>query len=517
MRRGWRAGLWMLLALGAAAPAAAQRGVPALRMGDSVRVTLSAADPALTGWGSYRAFRFEARPDHVYQFSARTDSGRVGLRIARAAGVLTDYVASSGGRSGVNRAGLPIGEEGPTSGSAALRFRTEAAGTHLLVLASPDTAALTLRVEEISPRAPGPQPIALGSRVQGELGARSGLMFGADGDELGYDLYSFSATRGQRVEAVVSDGQVEIGRMQDGRFVPLPLGDSIVFARTLIAPEDGEYILRIAAPVYSDEYGPYTLWVADPRARPAPRRLQVGRAEEARLDPATAIPLGGSLLNEWVVHGEQGQRLQVMAKSGAFDTYLILGRLRDGGWQEIGRNDDDEIAVGTNSRIAWNVEESGDFLIRVRPYFSVPDSAAPYTLLVEPERARLPVEASVVVRRARPETRPVRWGTPLTGTLDDTDAAAEDGSAYDAWTFTATAGERITITLRSDAFDAYLAVGREEDGEWMELTSNDDFEDGQHHARVVMVAPDTGEFTIRANTFPGQPAGAYTLTVERRR
>lgn len=517
MRTRRRASLCTFLALAAAAPAAAQRGVPALRMGDSVRVTLSAADPALTGWGSYRAFRFQARPDHLYRFTARADSARVGLRVARPSGVLTDYLASSSdGRTGVSRSGRRLEQEGPTDGSAALRFRPAEAGTHLLVLASPDTAALTLRAEEIAPRSAAPRPIALGARVQEELGPRSGLSFEAGGDGLAYDVYTFSAARGQRVEAVVRGGVVEFGRMRGGQFAIIPLGDSLPSSRTLVISQDGEYAVRVAAPLAGDDAVPYTLWLADPRTRPAPRRLRVGRAEEARFDPAAAFPVGGALVDEWVVQGARGQRLQVTAKSAEFDTYLILGRIRDGGWEEIGRNDDDNIAAGTNSRVAWEVEESGDFLIRVRPFSDVPDSAVAYTLLVEPEQTvRLATQA--VTRRDRPETRPVRWGAQLTGTLDDTDAAAEDGSAYDAWTFTAAAGDRITITMRSDAFDSYLAVGREEDGEWVELTSNDDADNGALHARVVMVAPDTGEYVIRANTFPGQPSGPYELTVERRR
>lgn len=513
MRIGIRAGLWMLLALAGAAPAAAQRGVPALPLGDSVRVALTAADPVLREWGSYRAFRFQALPDHLYQFTARADSGRVGLRVARLAGVLTDYVASSGsGGGGVSRSGRSLEVDGPADGVAALRFRAPQPGVYLLVLSSPDTAALTLHARELSPRPPEPRPLAVGGRARGELNAGSGWSLEAGGGEQVYDLYTVSARRGQRLNVASGTAGVLLGRLRDGAFQEIPFNDTTPSGGVLAIPDDGEYAVRVFAALAGEEGVPYTVWLGDAAARPAPRRLEQGRAEESRFDPAAAVPAGGDLVDQWVVHGRAGERLQISARSTEFDTYLILGRVRGDGWEMLAADDDS--GEGTDSRIDYQVPESGDYLVRVRPFSTVPDSAAPYTVLVEQEQ-EIDFSGSGITRRARPETRPVRWGARLTGTLDEADAAAEDGSAYDAWTFSATAGERIVITLRSDAFDAYLAVGRDEGGEWMELTSNDDAAEGSLHARVVMLAPDTGEYTIRVNTFPGQPAGPYTLTVER--
>jgi hypothetical protein len=111
----------------------------------------------------------------------------------------------------------------------------------------------------------------------------------------------------------------------------------------------------------------------------------------------------------------------------------------------------------------------------------------------------------------------VRWGTPLSGTLDAGDAVVEDGSPYDAWTFTAAAGQRVTISLRSEDFDAYLAVGMMDGERFLELSSNDDAADDRGtDARIVMVAPEAGVYTIRANCLPGE-TGSYVLTVERGR
>lgn len=481
------------LALALPAPAAAQRGVPALRMGDSLRVVISASDPVLTEWGSYRAFRFEGQPDHLYRFTAQPDSITASLHVARLAGTLTDYI-----------------ERAASSRAPSLHFRPPAPGPYFVVVASHEPGAVTLYGEEMASAAAAPRPLAVGDSVQATLNAGAGVSI--DGDWVQYyALHTFAARAGQDLEILVR-GPVnhDFGRMRDGSFVAIPPADAEERAGFVTAPEDGEYAVRVLGP--GGGGSPYTLRVRDARPRPEPRRLEVGPPMDGTFDRGTAVFADGALVDEWVLRARQGQHLQ-FDLSGAFDTYVAVGRIRDGRWDELGANDDyDE---GTNSRVPLLIPEDGDYIIRVRPYIGDFDRGGPYTLQVSHSVAAQPAAADDP-RLRRPETRRVTWGQPLTGTLDATDAAEQDGSPYDAWTFSATAGQRITITMRSESFDAYLAVGRDEDGEWMELTSNDDVvgQSGKD-ARVVMVAPDTGEYTIRANTFPRQPGGAYVLTVER--
>ena len=52
----------------------------------------------------------------------------------------------------------------------------------------------------------------------------------------------------------------------------------------------------------------------------------------------------------------------------------------------------------------------------------------------------------------------IRPGETVGGSLTASDRRLDDGSSYDCFRLQAAAGERISVTLRSNAFDAYLAV-----------------------------------------------------------
>lgn len=108
---------------------------------------------------------------------------------------------------------------------------------------------------------------------------------------------------------------------------------------------------------------------------------------------------------------------------------------------------------------------------------------------------------------------PIRVGQTVRGELTATDPKAGDDSHYDLYTFRARQGERVTFTLRSSAFDAYLAVGRMEGGEFEDITSDDDGAGGTD-ARVTISFDEAGDYLVRANSLSQGETGAYTLTAE---
>lgn len=106
----------------------------------------------------------------------------------------------------------------------------------------------------------------------------------------------------------------------------------------------------------------------------------------------------------------------------------------------------------------------------------------------------------------------IRVGQTLGGTLSDSDARADDGSYYDAYTLAGRAGQTIVVTQRSDDFDAYLSVGRMSGGTFEEIESDDDGAGGTD-ARLVFRVDASGDYVVRANSLSEGETGRYTLEV----
>jgi hypothetical protein len=98
----------------------------------------------------------------------------------------------------------------------------------------------------------------------------------------------------------------------------------------------------------------------------------------------------------------------------------------------------------------------------------------------------------------------------LSGRLEQTDRVAND-RFYDEYRYRGRQNERLTIVLRSGAFDAFLTLR----GPGSPPQENDD--DGRSpHARIEYRLPATGTYTIRVTSSASSPprkAGAYTLQV----
>ena len=102
-------------------------------------------------------------------------------------------------------------------------------------------------------------------------------------------------------------------------------------------------------------------------------------------------------------------------------------------------------------------------------------------------------------------------GQTVRGTISTSDPMVrEDGSHYDCWVFRAPAGN-YTVDYRSEAFDAFVGVGRGSDCGVPVAFYNDDGDDGlDSHLEF---ATDGGAWFIKANTLEGGETGDYTLTL----
>jgi hypothetical protein len=113
---------------------------------------------------------------------------------------------------------------------------------------------------------------------------------------------------------------------------------------------------------------------------------------------------------------------------------------------------------------------------------------------------------------AQPGTA-IRAGQTVSGSLAESDPKLADGSYYDQYVYRGRAGEQVTVTLRSSAFDTYLNVGTMSGGTFNSSDTDDDGAGGTD-SRVSVAVPAGGVLVIRANSLAGGSTGAYTIQVE---
>jgi hypothetical protein len=107
----------------------------------------------------------------------------------------------------------------------------------------------------------------------------------------------------------------------------------------------------------------------------------------------------------------------------------------------------------------------------------------------------------------------IRPGESVSGQLTASDPTLDDGSHYDVWRFAAVARHRYRVTLRSDDFDAYLAVGANAQDGCGDCETDDDGAGGTD-ALVEFTGGDDGTYEIRANSYQADETGGYELLLE---
>lgn len=110
---------------------------------------------------------------------------------------------------------------------------------------------------------------------------------------------------------------------------------------------------------------------------------------------------------------------------------------------------------------------------------------------------------------AQPEIQP---GQTVTGELTVADPLLNDSSHYDVWRFRTEPEHMYHVVMRSEDFDAFLAVGPSADGE-CDCETDDDGAGGTN-AELRFTPGAAGTYEIRANAFNANDTGRYTLTLE---
>lgn len=100
-------------------------------------------------------------------------------------------------------------------------------------------------------------------------------------------------------------------------------------------------------------------------------------------------------------------------------------------------------------------------------------------------------------------------GQTIDGSLSPTDFMREDSTYADGFVYDGRAGEQITITMRSNDFDAWLVV----DDPNGPLHEHNDDGAGGTDAMLTVTLPHNGRYIILANVVQKGTMGRYTLTL----
>lgn len=474
-------------------PAAARAPRPtAIRVGQSRTGELTSGDPETDDAHTYDAYSFRART-----------GDRIGISLNSSA---FDPVVQVGTMDGNTFTQLDQNDDGPGTGlNAYLVFTAPANGTYVTRVTSWSTngaGAYELGLAEVAAVSRG-EPLAIGASVDGDLAETDGR----NDAGLTVDGYRFTGRSGQRIEATMSstvfDAYLELFSIDAASGALTRLGgnddggEGTDSRLVYTLPADGEY--RLEARGYSaDSVGAYALTLAEVEPEPAPEALAFGVTVEGEIDDEDPLDSDGRAFDAYSFGGSEGQRVQVIMRSGDFDTYLEIGAA-EGEFSAVAQ-DDDGLGQGTDSRLNFTLPETGDYVLRARPY--APDSQGLYSIELI-DRGPEPVAGSILI------------GATARGTLTDSDATADDGSYFDAYAVQVKDGDKLVITMVSNAFDAYLVLGREQDGDRFEGLASDDDGLSDTHAKLEWTAPAAGTYVIRAGSYGQGQTGDYAMTVDR--
>jgi hypothetical protein len=194
-----------------------------------------------------------------------------------------------------------------------------------------------------------------------------------------------------------------------------------------------------------------------------------------------------------------GQALKIDLVSSDFDAYLELYREGQTSGEPLAFNDD-RSGQGMDSRLRYVAEADETFIIRVRPYSGTQGGRYQLTLS-EPEAHNYPQGRALVRDQS------------VSGSLHGKSPRDEDENRFEAYVWTAQAGERMALSHASDDFDAVLSLGQVRAGRYVELASNDDGPEGLN-AYLIFTAPEAGDYYIKAMATDPEADGRYRLKLE---
>ena len=250
-------------------------------------------------------------------------------------------------------------------------------------------------------------------------------------------------------------------------------------------PQSGNYNIWVGAYDSSANNEAVVLQITENSAPPQNwvSSNESSRTESGQLQSGDATLDSGEYTDTYDFEGQAGELASIDLQSQEFDTYLML-IAPDG---EQFSNDDFE-ASQNRSLLTMTLPQSGTYQAVVTSYEA--GEAGSYTLALNTD---MPMLAS---------------GLAENGVLEEADSTLDSGEYYDSYEISGTPGQRVNVSLSSDAFDPYLIV-RTPAGEAFQ---NDD-DATSSNSFVEFTIAESGTHRVLVTSFATGESGSYALKV----
>lgn len=484
---------------------------PRTQVGATVSGRLTPNSALLTDGSSFDAYTFDGQAGQSIEISMESTDFDAFLALGI---VGSDSVVARDDDGGNNSDALIVVRLPRTGRYVILAnsYGRDAAGAYTLGIR---TGLPTVATNAILAREATAQRLRLGQTVSGDLRQVSEAM----SDASPFQVWYFEGRRGQRVtinmRAPDFDSYLHLGIVGTKTMVATDDdgagGTNSRITATL--PQDGMYAV-IANSLRPNGRGPYTLELRDGAtidwramtnrdvlavADSFPR-LTLGRTVNAALDDRSPVRSDETPFQGYVFDGRRGETVQIDMEAAGFDAFLTVG---SAGTDSILGNDDDG-GDGTNARLTVTLPQDGRYVVMANSVGK--DARGAFTLRLSAGRAATAL--SQILAQPPSAARMLRAGAPVQGRLGDADPVMTDRTAYQAWYYQGRAGERVTITLRSGDFDAFLHLARQ--GATETIDTDDDGAGGTD-AKLELTLDRDATYVIIANMLSAGGSGSYTL------
>lgn len=468
-----------------------------LRVGETVTGAIEESDPTWGGNGRFDAYRFQANAGDRVLILLTSEDFDPYLVVGTESGGIFDPLEQN------DDAGNELNSR--------IRFTAPRTATYRILAQAYADYGLGSYQLSLQPWVAGAVETAtltVGAPVEAYLDDEDNY---DEDEESHYDEYAFQAQAGRRYSITMAsedfDSYLVLGTGSGDDIEEIASNDDSgagYDSRILFSPATtGTYTIR-ARSFGGASSGAYTIQVAEaaPAGPLVVTPLTLGRTVNGTLAESDQVADDGSYFDVYSFSGRQGQRVEIVMRSSAVDSYLEVGEPAASGEEFFAEFSDDDSGGNVDARIRMTLPRTGEY--QVRAYALYAEETGAYTLELRANES------------APVTTQPIRIGQTVRGSIDSADPALDDDSHYQLYTFEGRAGQDIRVTLRSADFDSYLQFG-EWDGENIDVMYTDDDSGGGTGGLDSMLElhlPETRTYAIMANTVYGGEQGEFTLTVE---